>query len=109
VIDWDNLLATARSAGETLAGTVLDTATTERLLCDATLHRVILNGDSAVLDYGTASRTITAPMWAALGVRDRHCRFKGCDRPVAWCQRPPRPPLGARRTHQPGEPCSTLH
>ena len=45
-----------------------------------------MDGRSAVLDYGTASRTITAPMWAALGVRDRHCRFKGCDRPAAWCE-----------------------
>jgi Domain of unknown function (DUF222)/HNH endonuclease len=86
VIDWDNLLANAQASGETLSGTVFDTATTERLLCDATLHRVIMNGDSVVLDYGRATRTITAPMWAALGVRDRHCRFKGCDRPVAWCE-----------------------
>jgi hypothetical protein len=61
------ILANARTAGETLSGTVFDAATTERLLCDATLHRVIMNGDSAVLDYGTASRTITAPIWAALG------------------------------------------
>jgi hypothetical protein len=86
VIDWDQLVANARATGETLGGTVFDAATTGRLLCDATLHRVIMNGRSAVLDYGTASRTITAPMWAALGIRDRHCRFKGCDRPAAWCE-----------------------
>jgi hypothetical protein len=86
VIDWDNLVADAATTSETLSGTVFDTTTTGRLLCDATLHRVIMDGRSAVLDYGTASRTITAPMWAALGVRDRHCRFKGCDRPAAWCE-----------------------
>jgi uncharacterized protein DUF222/HNH endonuclease len=87
VIDWDTLLANAKvTTAETLSGTVFDQATTLRLLCDAVLHRVIMNGDSAVLDYGNASRTITAPMWAALGVRDRHCRFKGCDRPAAWCE-----------------------
>jgi hypothetical protein len=45
-----------------------------------------MDGHSAVLDYGHASRTITPPMWAALGIRDRHCRYKGCDRPAAWCE-----------------------
>jgi hypothetical protein len=86
VIDWDHLVGDATATAETLSGTVFDAVTTGRLLCDAVLHRVIMNSDSAVLDYGTASRTITAPMWAALGVRDRHCRFKGCDRPAAWCE-----------------------
>jgi hypothetical protein len=86
IIDYDRLVAAAGTTAESLSGTVLDQVTTLRLLCDASLHRVIMDGHSAVLDYGHASRTITPPMWAALGVRDRHCRYKGCDRPAAWCE-----------------------
>lgn len=43
-------------------------------------------GRSSVLDYGTSTRTIPAPLWNALVVRDRHCRFPGCDRTAAWCE-----------------------
>jgi hypothetical protein len=38
---------------------------------------------SAILDYGTTTGTIPAPLYNALVVRDRHCRFPGCDRPAA--------------------------
>ena len=44
------------------------------------------HGRSAILDYGTTTRTIPAPLYNALVVRDRHCRFPGCDRPAAWCE-----------------------
>jgi HNH endonuclease len=40
----------------------------------------------SILDYGTATRTIPAPLYNALVIRDRHCRFPGCDRPAAWCE-----------------------
>jgi hypothetical protein len=65
-------------------------ATVERLLCDCALSRVVIerlgDGRPAVLDYGTSVRTIPAPLWAALVVRDRRCRFPGCDRPPSWCE-----------------------
>jgi hypothetical protein len=55
-------------------------------LCDSALHRVLTTGRSTILDYGTATRTIPAPLFNALVIRDRHCRFPGCDRPTHWCQ-----------------------
>jgi Domain of unknown function (DUF222)/HNH endonuclease len=76
-----------RSAGATsVDGTHFDRTSTDRLLCDAAIHRVLSHGRSAVLDYGTTTRTIPAPLYNALVVRDRHCRFPGCDRPAAWCE-----------------------
>ena len=72
--------------GETPDGTPLDPLTVSALLCDSAVHRVVMAGRSSVLDYGTSTRTIPAPLWNALVVRDRHCRFPGCDRTAAWCE-----------------------
>lgn len=76
----------ARRGGRVVDGLGLDHPTTERYLCDAALHRVVMEGRSAILDYGATSRTIPAPLWNALVVRDEHCRFPGCDRPASWCE-----------------------
>jgi hypothetical protein len=67
-------------------GPRLDRTTLRRLLCDAGLHRVLTRGRSSILDYGMTTYTIPASLWAALGIRDEHCRFPGCDRPVHWCE-----------------------
>jgi hypothetical protein len=58
--------------------------TAERLACDCTMSRVLL-ADSMVIDVGRATRTVSAPTARALRVRDRCCRFPGCDRPVNFC------------------------
>nr|MDQ6911027.1 HNH endonuclease [Actinomycetota bacterium] len=67
-------------------GPRLDRSTLRRLLCDAGLHRVLTSGRSAILDYGRTTYTIAPAVWAALGLRDEHCRFPGCDRPLHWCE-----------------------
>ena len=72
--------------GELTGGAVIDPVTLLRLACDAIIHRVVTDGASAILDYGHASRVVPAPLWNALVVRDRHCRFPGCDRPAHWCE-----------------------
>jgi hypothetical protein len=56
------------------------------LLCDSVLHRLVMAGRSTILDYGTATRTTPTNLWNALAVRDRGCRWPGCDRPPEWCQ-----------------------
>jgi hypothetical protein len=63
----------------------LDRATAERYLCDSVLYRV-LRGRSAILDYGRATRAVPAALWNAILLRDRHCRWPGCDRPGTWCE-----------------------
>jgi hypothetical protein len=57
-----------------------------RLFCDAGIHRVITDGRSSILDYGTTTRTVPANLFNALVIRDRHCRFPGCDRPPEWTE-----------------------
>jgi hypothetical protein len=61
----------------------ISTRTLERITCDCTMSRVLL-ADSMVIDVGRATRTVSAPMRRALRVRDRGCRWPGCDRQVNW-------------------------
>jgi hypothetical protein len=84
VIELDDL--EKGRGGRVVDGPSLDGPTLARLFCDSAVHRVVMAGRSAVLDYGTATRTIPTPLWNALLVRDEHCRFPGCDRPSVWCE-----------------------
>ncbi len=61
----------------------ISTRTAERLACDCTISRVVL-ADSMVIDVGRATRTVSPPTMRALRVRDKGCRFPGCDRQVNW-------------------------
>jgi hypothetical protein len=56
-----------------------------RLACDAKVARVITDGSSVPLDVGRRTPVVSAPLRRAVVVRDRHCRFPGCDRPHTWC------------------------
>ena len=70
----------------TADGYPIDGVTAGRLLCDSVLYRVLVQGKSAILDYGRATRAVPPPLWNVLLLRDQHCRWKGCDRPGAWCE-----------------------
>ena len=85
---WSSTSRTSSPAGAAgwSTGPQLDGPTVSRLFCDSAVHRVVMSGRSAVLDYGTATRTIPAPLWNALVIRDEHCRFPDCDRPSVWCE-----------------------
>jgi len=72
--------------GRLADGTAISASTTLRLACDAVLHRIVMTGRSVILDYGSATRTISPALWAALVVRDWHCRHPGCDRRPSWCE-----------------------
>jgi hypothetical protein len=56
-----------------------------RLACDASVRRVVVGPGSEPLDVGRRSAVVPPAMRRAVIVRDRHCRFPGCDRPQAWC------------------------
>jgi hypothetical protein len=56
-----------------------------RILCDATVTRIVLGPASQPLDVGRATRVVPAGMRRAVAVRDRHCQWPGCDVPAVWC------------------------
>jgi hypothetical protein len=82
IVHADDLMKARRASY--VDGTALEGATTAQILCDSTFHRCVVDADGAVLDFGRATRTIPAPLWSALVVRDEGCRFPGCDRPSRW-------------------------
>src|SRR6266542_3793800 len=53
--------------------------------CDASVSRVVLGPRSEPLDVGRRTPVVPAPTRRAVVVRDRECRFPGCDRPPPWC------------------------
>jgi hypothetical protein len=56
-----------------------------RLTCDAFIHRIITDGESAPIDVGRSQRTAPEAIYRALVVRDGGCIVPGCDRPPAEC------------------------
>jgi hypothetical protein len=55
--------------------------TIERLACDSSIARVLLNSESVVIDVGRSKRVVSEPARRALNARDSSCRWPGCDRP----------------------------
>jgi uncharacterized protein DUF222/HNH endonuclease len=55
--------------------------TIERLACDSSIARILLNSESLVIDVGRSKRVVSEPGRRALTARDGHCRWSDCDRP----------------------------
>ena len=58
----------------------------ERLACDCSITRILLGADSAVIDVGCEKRVISPSQRKALNVRDKGCRWPGCDRTATWAE-----------------------
>ncbi len=74
--------------------------TVERMACDSSLTRVLLDSDSVVIDVGRSRRVVSGPARKALAARDGHCRWPGCERPVL---------LGSPRRGCAGVPHHVVH
>lgn len=72
-------------AAELDGGFPLSAVALERLTCDCSLTRVLLNSESQVIDLGRARRTISPSQRRALLARDLTCRWPGCERPGRYC------------------------
>ncbi len=56
----------------------------QRLACDATITRVLVDARSQVIDVGRSERVVPGATRRALNARDRGCRWPGCERPPSW-------------------------
>ena len=84
VVNAETLGTEALEGYYAATGMTATPATIERALCDCELHRM-LHADGEILDYGRATRRIPNALYNAILLRDQGCRWKGCDRPPAWC------------------------
>jgi hypothetical protein len=62
-----------------------DPALARRVGCDGSIRRVVMAGRSEPLDVGRRTPVVSPALRRAVIVRDRGCRFPGCDRPHSWC------------------------
>ena len=62
----------------------VSSTTVERLACDSSIARVLLDSESTVIDVGRSKRVVSEPVRRALNARDGHCKWPGCDRPASW-------------------------
>jgi hypothetical protein len=106
-VDADTVAA-RRGAGELDHAGPVEVDAVRELACDASLMRVVMSGRSQPLDVGRRTPVVPPSMRRAVIVRDRRCRFPGCDRPHTWCDAHPRGALGRRRADRVGEPVVAL-
>jgi hypothetical protein len=83
-IDYTQLL-TLSGLGEAETGERLSASAIRQLCCDAEIIPIVMAGTSQVLDVGRQMRLASAAIWKALVARDKHCRFKNCQRPPVMC------------------------
>jgi hypothetical protein len=85
-----NVVMTQEELGTATGGRYVDTgglpspAETGALCCDSAVHRLLVSSRATILDYGRAARLVPADLFNALVLRDRGCRFPGCNRPASW-------------------------
>ncbi len=85
VLDLPSLEGRAGRRCEYEDGGVIHPETARRIACDAGIVRIIMDGESQVLDVGRRTRTISPALRRALVARDGGCGWSGCERPARWC------------------------
>ncbi len=80
------VMADGGPAYTTHGGVPLPVGVVDRLVCDASVRRVVFGPDSELLDVGRAKRTATPAIRAAVTARDQMCTYPGCDRPPSWTE-----------------------
>ena len=84
VIDLADLVS-GRGSGEAVWTGPIPAREIQRLCQDATITRVLVDARSVPIEVSEGRRTVNSGVWKALLVRDRGCRWPGCDAPPAWC------------------------
>jgi hypothetical protein len=85
IVEMSTLAKQPGSPAADLAwGEPIPAETARRLACDAAITPILYGSESNQPVADRTTRTISGSQRKALGVRDRGCRFPGCDRPPAW-------------------------
>src|SRR4051794_16320727 len=86
-IDAEDLFNPAVGPGAASLGssTLISAARARWAACDATITRILLGPDGAILDLGRDARVVTPQLRKAVEHRDRRCVFAGCAAPAWWC------------------------
>jgi hypothetical protein len=71
-------------AGELEWGGLVPATTAQRLACDSALTMIRADDAGELIEAARTVRTVPPSIRRALVVRDRGCRFPGCDRPADW-------------------------
>jgi Domain of unknown function (DUF222)/HNH endonuclease len=74
------------TAAEMESGALLSGTSVQRLACDGTMVRVLVNTESMIVDVGRARRVVGPATRRALNARDGGCAWPGCDRTASWTQ-----------------------
>ena len=61
----------------------ISSTSVQRMACDCSVTRVLLDQDSVTIDVGRSKRVVAGPLRRALNVRDGQCRWPGCERPAS--------------------------
>jgi hypothetical protein len=82
----ETLLGVAGAPGADMqfSSVPISAKTVERLACDSSIARILLDSESVVIDVGRSKRVVSEPARRALAARDGHCRWPGCERPASW-------------------------
>src|SRR2546426_6991093 len=73
------------AAGEMEFSLPISSTSVQRMACDCSVTRVLLNQESVTIDVGRSKRVISNTLRKALKIRDGHCRWPGCERPASKC------------------------
>jgi hypothetical protein len=84
-VDAPALAGASSGAGDLDHVGAVDVTVVRQLSCDASVMRVVMAGRSQPLDVGRRTPIVPPVIRRAVIVRDRTCRFPGCDRPHTWC------------------------
>src|SRR5204863_5346903 len=76
-VDLESLRANAGMALADHVGAIHAHAA-RRIACDASITRVVMDGESQPLEVGRRTRVVPASIRRAVVLRDKQCRFPGC-------------------------------
>lgn len=81
-VQYEDLLSNS-GTGLSTQQSVLTPETIHRLLCDADVHRLVVKGESEIIDLGRSERLFNRKQRRAARFRHNHtCAVRGCDRRI---------------------------